>query len=1243
MNEKFIKERLGERGEDGIFHDDNFVCNQIHYDKDAIIEASAGTGKTYTLQSIVLKLLVEEKIDSVKNLLLVTYTEKAAGELKDRIRTVLEEAGCLPSDFDEVTICTIHSFCRSLLTEYAFENRVPMQVEIGGSDKDLIHRAVRTALFGDGFRARYGKSYDAYMKAASLTTTDDLVVQTESLLEEHVRTGRAPEMPQRLDDGVKTSLHGIVGALCPSGDYSSLRDTLRLADLPINGNDGKSFERDFADFQKAIGGLASHDDKSLITSLVDIIAIRSQGANRLNPRLSKPYSCRLGEHIPALGKLLEAVDGAAGMLSSQMIADLAFLAWPVFTHLKEEVSALTFDDLVNRAHDVIVAESESGEKSELLKSIRRKYRIALVDEFQDTDSQQWKIFKSIFSHNVNTIDDGPNPKHGALLVVGDPKQAIYSFRGADVRAYLDAKNEITGGDDDKAMRLKTTFRSSPKLVDAFNEIFGAKVGTDPSWFEGMKEGNGSISYEAVNPPPPGTKKFDGIEYHSEFGEPVELLESIPEDKPPKTPAPQKSAYGNKSRCLPEFLRNAAREIKRLVSLKPAYTTVNKDTGEPEEHSFSYRHMCILVRGHADADKAREILAAANIPFSIYKEQGIYASAEAEALLALFDFLSVPSRRGRLEALLLTPLFGYSPDRLEARRKQEDREFSRRLDVWQELVSKKEWNKLFESVMNDTLLAHPGKDDSDFDRRWAATRQILDELLESIGRKAQTIDEFADVLRSWRQNDKRAGENGTLRRKESEADRVQIMTMHVSKGLEYPVVFIAWGFGELAYQAKDEEKEKAIREEKRLLYVALTRAEHKLYLPWSQWAQHRRITGTDKKTKEKIEVCETGIGSVGSALLIQESNPNSGFLARGIRAFFKSDDAAKEAVIRVSERAKTAESAIKDKTNAETEEETKVEGTDNGAAVGINVYELDAKALTRQKIDNDSYSSVHRKAKQSAEPEGDSRNDENNDDVASQKKEKTLLPRNNISGDVFHEIMETLCNTDDEADTAALGFCSVGNAKFADVAKDERFLDLIRKTMRRHQVDSQKDKNGDTTELVLARMAWRALNVPIVIGGRTIVLRKIGASNRRAELEFVVNRAKVLGDDGVTDGGGRGATALPDPQSESTFNGKIDLLVRPDGRDDPVYILDWKTNSLPSYGTETLGRAMTASDYHLQYQFYSQAVRYWLRGAELGGVAYMFVRAGEKSEKIEGDTGVFVADAAAISQESCRAAIKNALK
>ena len=1139
---KVIKERLGERGEDGFFHDDKLVCNRIHYDKDAIIEASAGTGKTYTLQSIVLKLLQEKTINSVKNLLLVTYTEKAAGELKDKIRKVLEEANCLPSDFDEVTICTIHSFCRSLLTEYAFENRVPMQVEICASDKTLIHQAVLEALHSEEYREKQEAQFIELMTEAGLTA-DGLVAEVEKVFKS---TDSPPELVKK-----------------------------------------------------------KRDCKAILINVLRPIAQR------------------------------------------------------LFQENKERYSAMTFDDLVGRAHEVVVneAQQEKPDKpSALLTSIRRKYRIALVDEFQDTDKAQWDIFRCIFSNEVNKIEDGPEPKHGSLLVVGDPKQAIYSFRGADIATYLEAKRIITGGDDKRALPLDITYRSSPALVDAFNKIFGHKVGDDHSWFEDMKEGDGSIEYKDVKSPEE-SERFNGIDYHPDFGEPVELLESLPKEQ--KTPKHPLSGYGNKGRCLSVFLENAAREMKRLVDLGKtqdpdyAYTTVNPDTGEMEKHTFSYRHMCILVRGHADADKAREILAAANIPFSIYKEQGIYASAEAEALLALFDFLSVPSWRGRLEALLLTPLFGYSPDQLEARRKQEDRAFSKQLDFWQELVSKKEWSKLFESVMNDTLLAHPSKDDSDFDRRWSATRQILDKLLEQVGRKAQTVDEFADTLRAWRQDDQRAGENGALRRKESEADCVQIMTMHVSKGLEFPVVFVAWGFGPLAYKVESDKKEAAIREEKRLLYVALTRAEHKLYLPWSQWAQHKRSrTTTDKKTKEKVTSIEneTGIGSVGSALLIPNdaSKHNIGFLARGIRALFKSDDAtkcddaatydnaAKAAVMMVSERLQKFENEPKSTSKQDAALEVGV------AAPEITVYELDANALARQKIDNDSYSSVHRKAKQSAEPvEGNSKGDENHADVASQK---TLLPRNNISGDVFHEVMETLCNNDDESDTTVFGFCTVGDSDFAKLAKDERFLNLIRSTMRRHQLASQKGENGETTEIVLARMVWRALNVPIALGGKPFYLKDVKASDRRAETEFVVNRANVLGDEVASVGGGRGATALPgDPQSESTFNGKIDLLVRPDGLGGPVYILDWKTNSLPDYGFDALERSMTKSGYHLQYRFYSQAVRYWLHGVELGGVAYLYVRAGEKSESLEGDTGVFVAKAEDVSQESCRAAIKDALK
>ncbi|MBQ3289086.1 MAG: UvrD-helicase domain-containing protein [Kiritimatiellae bacterium] len=1222
--DKVIKERLGAPDADGVYRDDKFICNTIDYTHDAIIEASAGTGKTYTLQSIVLKLRLEKTIESVKNLLLVTYTEKAAGELRDRIRKVLEEAGCLPSDFDEATICTIHSFCRSLLTEYAFENRVPMQVEVGGTDGDLVHRAVRMALQCNDFKARYGESYDAYMEAAGLKSTDDLVASVEAKLKDCTQRDQGPEAPRLLDEAIRRQLSDIAA-----------KTSFDFAGIEVNARARQGFEDACRAIDAVKGNLAADELPAFIRTAAEC----ALSCSKMNPSVNgHGRGVRVFDLRPDVKVFVEAVVNVRGVTSSQMPADLAFMAWPVFKRFKDEVASLTFDDLVNRAHDVIVDEAkleQSGKKSVLLESIRKKYRIALVDEFQDTDDVQWEIFKSIFSHQVNTLKGGPAPEQGMLLVVGDPKQAIYSFRGASIAAYLTARGEITKDNaaapgKPKALHsLDTTRRSSPELVKSFNKIFGDKVAPDHSWFEGMKEGEGSISYEGVEHPPKDTERFHQIDYVSDFGEPVELLESLPGEQ--QTPAYWSAGYGNKSQCLPVFLRNAAKEMKRLLTLNPAYTTVNPKTGETVEHRFSYRDMCILVRGHADADKAREILAEARIPFSVYKEQGIYASASAEALLALFDFLSAPSRRGRLEALLLTPLFGYRPDQLEARCKQEDREFSSLLDSWQELISKKKWSKFFESVMNDTLLAHPRKDDADFDRSWAATRQILDKLLEQVGRKAQTIDEFADVLRIWRQNDQCAGEDGALRRKESEADCVQIMTMHVSKGLEYPVVFIAWGFGPLGYKVEKDKKNSAIREEKRLLYVALTRAEHKLYLPWSQWAQHQR-TGNGAATNE------TGIGSVGSALLIPNdaSKHDIGFLARGIRACFGSDDAAKEAVIKVSERAAKADAAATDNG-----QET---GAEEGAAPEekIKVYELDSKSLARQHVENDSYSSVRRKSKKAPEPDADTyRGDENHDgvstqNVAPQNKEKTLLPRNNISGDVFHEIMETLCNNDD-SDDKTLGFCTVGKTEFKTLVQETNspLLSLIGTVMRRHQIASQKNEQGDdTTERVLARMVWRALNVPIAIGGRKIKLKDIKAPNRRAEAEFVVNRARTLGDE---------LPSEDDPQRDSAFNGKIDLLIRPDGREGPVYVLDWKTNSLPDYDPETLKSAMTKSGYHLQYQFYSQAVRFWLHESELGGVAYLFVRAGEKSERLEGASGVFVAEAEEISQETCRTAIKEALK
>ena len=154
--------------------DKRYVWNQLDYGRDAIIEASAGTGKTYALESIVVKLL-REKGYSPREILLVTFTEKAAAELKNRVREALEKEGCLPPDFDETTICTIHSFCRQLLTEFAFENGVPMQCDIGGDGAALARRAILDALKGSDFKALCPDGLSAALKAAGMESVDKLV------------------------------------------------------------------------------------------------------------------------------------------------------------------------------------------------------------------------------------------------------------------------------------------------------------------------------------------------------------------------------------------------------------------------------------------------------------------------------------------------------------------------------------------------------------------------------------------------------------------------------------------------------------------------------------------------------------------------------------------------------------------------------------------------------------------------------------------------------------------------------------------------------------------------------------------------------------------------------------------------------------------------------------------------------------------------------------------------------------
>ena len=1068
MNEEFIQERLG------TAENKSKVWNCFDYVHDGIIEASAGTGKTYTLQSIVLKLLVEKRVESVTNLLLVTFTEKAAGELKDRIRAILEEAEILPSDFDEVTICTIHAFCRELLSEYAFENGVPRTLEIGGSEADLIHRAVRTTLLSEKFEEKYARVLTDKEKIEQIASADELVAKAQEML--------------------------------------------------------------------------------------------ANGAK---------------------------VQPMTGEVSQAIVNDLVEWSKDEVERLKAEAFMLTYDDLIKKANEVIereAAREAAGEKSALLESVRRRYRVALVDEFQDTNAKQWNIFKSIFSSNVNKLEgeDAPNPRQGFLLVVGDPKQAIYGFQGADIETYLKARNEIC--EEQERQSLSFTYRSSKELVDAFNIFFGK--GT--SWFKGMGAGSSTIEYTRVEYPK-GNKRFEGYENKTGRGV-VTLLESLPRGT--ELPGNTSGGFGNVGVCLPTFARNAAREMKYLYAL-------------PKESRIEYGDMCVLVRSRADAQTVRATLTAEGVPCTYYQERGVFSAEEAEMLIALFDFLGAPSQSGRLAALLLTPLFNVPLSQLNAKLFTMPEALMCLLDRWQEYCKAQRWGLLFESVMNETCLAHPRPNDFGFDRRWSATRQILDELLQTIAPSALTISDFAFALRSWRTQDRAGDENAALRQIENEASSVQIMTMHASKGLEFKAVFFAGGFSNVSHLSKKERSEKAeeyakdVAECKRLFYVALTRAEYLLYLPWSQEATHART--------KKDESIVSGLGSEDAPLF------DKGFLADGIRTYFQSLGQNPDEKVISWNNIKTAanESQRIDEATTATTSTEKVP----------RIYEVED--VRNRRLHCDSFTSMkNHYSAPTILPEQGRAMDEDEvmevEDETGKPPRTTLLPRTSFSGSVFHEIMATLCSGDESKGRA--GF-AIGNVPRDEaLAENSPLLAIVRRTMNHNALKNRTSPEGDSTEQTLARMVYNALNTPITFGTRQIFLKDISASNRLAEVSFAMDEGDILG-------------AALSPHREGVFNGAIDLLIRPDGPSGPIYFIDWKTNYLSSYSPAVLSTAIHETLYPLQYKLYTLAAARWLGTSSLAGLAYLFVRGGEFDAS---PSGVYSLPITPAFLTDCAATIRDAL-
>lgn len=1153
----------------------NHVWEELDYKHDAIIEASAGTGKTYALEHIV-EHLVKDGVD-IRNVLLVTFTEKAAGELKERIRKILVDSkvdACTSAvrHLDETTICTIHAFCQELLREYPFESGMQMASDVINSDELLITKAVQTVITSSEFKGKYGKKGE---QGHGGTPFSEKMIEWDS---------------DKDTDGLLKKVIEILTKVVASGlDYENwkharfveLKDLIKV--MPGDGRPGQ-YVLSHTNNGAAIGRAQDNPRYKAYFDVMDNLLDKAVSQNlSLSERINAIFQiaqgkidfvlrCWDGRKLPAGSKFREQewllTYGSLHDLCSSILktcgenicTETVALAYKEYLRLKKRSRTMTFDDMVLEVSRMVqdaVSDVGNAAKQAFLKTLRMRYRIVLVDEFQDTDDKQWTIFRSLFSSKVGEIE-GASLKQGCLIVVGDPKQAIYGFRGADIGTYLKAREEIKETrsefpENQKVFRLDEMYRSTSQMVAAFDKIFRGS-----EWFKNMQANGLPIEYDEVKFPEthdtPKVEELRDFPYPQEES-PVELLESAPAGAPC-------AQVRNKTVCLPLYLENMAEEMKRLHS-------DNKFWMNQKDARMDWSSMCVLVNSHADGDVVQKVLRAKRIPCRKFKEAWLFASVESESVLALFDYLSMPRKSGNLAALLLTPFFGVPLSKIEKRLENGDARFDDLCDRWRTYISKCEWVKFFESAMNDTDLGKPHVEDADFVRHRAGIRQIFDQLLTRCGR-ARDLSAFSDALRLWRRDDNALGENGSIRNKESEADAVQIMTMHVAKGLEFNAVFLPYGFTQaVRSDTPKEEKPAKEMESRRLLYVALTRAKYKLYLPWSRRAND-------------VDFWRPGRGA--TAL--------STFLGQGILALYADAKDRVKGIDKLPEKQDKAE-----------ENRQPVDLHQNG-----DCPELPPRlGMKSRRFKWDSFSSLnHHSAKKVEEVEGAKpKDDEKQDapDKQEEQKQKSLVPKGALSGTVFHEVMEKLCEASD-----GLGF-EIGQKnkdEFKELIteKDDKkspLLELVRRRLAANGVVNQvRKEDGETTASAIARMAWNALRTELDFGdGNKFKLSEIPLEKRKAEVNFVLDESLL--------GGVRG-------EGEGALNGSIDLLVR---RDDGYYIVDWKTNALDDYGDETVKAAMKEAGYDLQYKIYTLAAEKWLGENTVKGIAYLFVRGGETGTNASG--------------------------
>ncbi|WP_241587306.1 exodeoxyribonuclease V subunit beta [Rosenbergiella epipactidis] len=789
-----------------------------------LIEASAGTGKTFTLAILYLRLLLGlgkdnawSRLLSVEEILVVTFTEAATEELRGRIRDNIHQLriACIRGhsdhpvmgqllaeiddkaqaamilllaerQMDESAIYTIHGFCQRMLNLNAFESGMLFQQQLLEDEQQLLRQAT------EDFWRRYCYPLEeaiAQEVMALFSGPEHLLHSVKAWLQ-----GDVPQLKRPLPTQELTACH-----------HENCRRILAMK---------QQWREVSAEVYQWV--MDSDVDKRSYSSL--------HVPNWINAITLWAESDDTGYQLPQkelekFGQAQLVAKTKKGQAPQQPIFEAIdhFLATPISLYEplvtlalqdiranlqqeKERYALLSFDDLLTKLDRGL--QTPQGET--LAEAIRQRYPVAMVDEFQDTDPTQYRIFSRIYAQ----------PSATALLLIGDPKQAIYAFRGADIFTYIKARDEVTDH-----YSLHTNWRSSPGMVETVNRLFQRVE--HPFLFADIPflpvasaPNNQSLSVWREG------KQQPAMRWWLKEGEGCNVSDY------------QQTMAQYCANDIAQWLTAGQQQQAWLVR------------GETRR-SVSAADITVLVRSRREASLIRDALQQLGIA-SVYlsSRDSVYQTVEAQELLWVLDAILHPQQESLLRTALATQLLGYSAAQIEALNHDSGQwdALTDQFTEWQQQWRKFGFLPMFRQILHDYGLAENVLSSTRGERRLTDLMHVS-ELLQTASSEHDTPH---GLLRFFAQQVDQPDDNARSQqlRLESDRDLVQIVTIHKSKGLEYPLVWLPFiasyretkqplyhdreHFSAILDLQGDEEsltlaEEERLAEDLRLLYVALTRA------------------------------------------------------------------------------------------------------------------------------------------------------------------------------------------------------------------------------------------------------------------------------------------------------------------------------------------------------------------------------------------------------------------------------------